>query len=317
MASAEVLGCYGYLPSKVISNADLCKTVDTSEDWIVSRTGILNRHIASVDEFTSDLALKAARGALQNADLNAVDMIIVATTTPDSTFPSTAVKVQRGLGIPGNIPAFDIQAVCSGFIYGLEVANCFILSKKYKTILLIGADKMSSIVDWSDRNTCVLFGDGAGAIVLGASKDSSGIIDTLIHADGEFYESLCTNGGPSSTGSTGKLYMEGKTVFRHAVTSMSCAIKNLLNKNGIEKSEIKYFIPHQANERITESVRKEVDLKQEQVISTVHLHANCSAGSIPLALDYSIKKNKIQKGDIVLFASFGGGFTWGAALLRW
>lgn len=317
MHSARIISCFGYLPPHVVSNADLCKTVDTSEEWIVSRTGILQRHLASDTEFTSDLALKAAKGALQNIELESLDMIIVATTTPDNTFPSTAVKVQNELGISRKIPAFDIQAVCSGFIYGLEVANCFILSKKYRTILLIGADKMSSIVDWTDRTTCVLFGDGSGAVVLQTSQDFSGVVDTAICSDGLFYNSLRTNGGPSSNGSTGKLCMDGQTVFRNAVSHMSDVIRELLNKNGIKKSEIKCFIPHQANERITQAIKKEIGLEDEQVISTVQLHANCSAGSIPLALDYALKSNKIQKGDLVLLAAFGGGFTWGASLIRW
>jgi 3-oxoacyl-[acyl-carrier-protein] synthase III len=249
--------------------------------------------------------------------LHTVDLIIVATTTADKTFPSVAVKVQSGLGIKSQVPAFDLQAVCSGFVYGLEIANCFILSKKYQSILLIGADKMSSIVNWNDRSTCVLFGDGAGAVVIQSSSDQSGIIDSLMCSDGSFYNFLHTDGGPSSSDNVGKILMDGQNVFKHAVIKMSQVIKELLSKNNIKKSQVKCFIPHQANQRITEAIRKEVDLSEEQVISTVSIHANCSAGSIPLALHHALQRNKIQKGDIILLAAFGGGFTWGALLIRW
>ncbi len=317
MASARVVSCFGYLPAKVVLNSELCKRVETSEEWIVSRTGILQRHIASEEERTSDLALKAAKGALKNAGLDGVDLVMVATTTPDKTFPSVAATVQSALSMGGQIPAFDLQAVCSGFVYGLEIANCLILSKKYQSILLIGADKMSSVVDWTDRSTCVLFGDGAGAVVLQSSQDQSGIIDSLLCSDGSFSNSLYTNGGPSSGEKVGKIFMDGQTVFKHAVLKMSQVVKDLLCRNGIKKSQIRCFIPHQANKRITDSIRKELDLSEDQVISTVDIHANCSAGSIPLALHHACKLNKIQKGDIVVLAAFGGGFTWGASLIRW
>jgi 3-oxoacyl-[acyl-carrier-protein] synthase-3 len=317
MASARVVSCFGYLPAKVVLNSELCKRVETSEEWIVSRTGILQRHIASEEERTSDLALKAARGALKNAGVDSVDLVMVATTTPDKTFPSVAATVQSALSMGGQIPAFDLQAVCAGFVYGLEIANCLILSKKYQSILLIGADKMSSVVDWKDRSTCVLFGDGAGAVVLQSSQDQSGIIDSLICSDGSFANVLYTNGGPSSSEKVGKIFMDGQTVFKHAVLKMSQVVKDLLCRNGIKKSQISCFIPHQANKRITDSIRKELDLSEDQVISTVDIHANCSAGSIPLALHHACKLNKIQKGDIVVLAAFGGGFTWGASLIRW
>jgi 3-oxoacyl-[acyl-carrier-protein] synthase-3 len=317
MALARIIGCSSYLPERIVLNSELCDRVDTSEEWIVSRTGILQRHIASDEECTSDLALHAAKDALQNSGLHTVDVIIVATTTPDKTFPSVAVKVQSGLGINSQAPAFDLQAVCSGFVYGLEIANCFIVSKRYQSILLIGADKMSSIVNWNDRATCVLFGDGAGAVVIQSSNDQSGIIDSLMCSDGSFYHFLHTDGGPSSSDKVGKILMDGQNVFKHAVIKMSHVIKELLSKNNIKKSQVKCFIPHQANQRITEAIRKEVDLSEEQVVSTVSIHANCSAGSIPLALHHALQRNKIQKGDIILIAAFGGGFTWGAALIRW
>lgn len=316
MNGARISSCFGYLPLNVLFNSDLCSEIDTSDEWIVSRTGIRQRHIAASDEMTSDMALNAARGALARSNLSSVDMIIVATTTPDNTFPSTAVKVQSGLNL-SLIPAFDIQAVCSGFLYGLEVANSFINSGKYKTILLIGADKMSKIVNWNDRSTCVLFGDGAGAVVLQPGNEVSGLIDMQIYAEGAFYNFLHTSGGASSGDLVGKVLMDGRVVFRHAVVKMASAIESLIQKNNVKKSQIKYFIPHQANQRITEALRKELDLHEDQVISTVHSHANCSAGSIPLALDYALELGKIEKGDIILFAAFGGGFTWGAALIRW
>lgn len=312
--SCKVIGCFGYLPSKIVSNFDLARAVDTSDEWITSRTGIRSRRIADESEKTSDLAFKAAKGAMLEAGLTSVDFIILATTTPDNTFPSSSARLQASLS-EKFIPAVDIQAVCSGFLYAIELASSLISGGRYKTILVVCADKMSSIVDWSDRGTCVLFGDGAGAVVL--SKSNSGFLDVALGSDGNFYDSLCTSGGASSSELVGKVQMDGQVVFKHAVQRMSEVSSLVLERNKLSITDVDHFVPHQANSRIMSAVAKELKIPQEKVVSTVSEHANCGAASIPLALWDMKCKSKINDGDLILMCAFGAGFTWGASLLRW
>jgi len=319
MVNAKIIASGSYVPEKFLTNFDLEKMVDTSDEWILERTGISKRHIAAKDELTSDLATKAAQKAISNAkiDIDEIDMIIVATTTPDLTFPSTAVIVQAKLGAK-NAFAFDIQAVCSGFIYALSTANNFIKSGQVKNVLVIGAETISKIIDWQDRNTCVLFGDGAGAVVLSATDDTkSGIISTRLYSDGNLVDMLKTTGGPSSTGESGYITMKGKEVFKHAVEKMgNCVIKSLEAAN-LKPEDIDLLIPHQANARILTAVAKRLELPMEKVIMTVQNHANTSAASIPLALDYALENNRIKKGDIVVMEALGGGLTWGSVVVKW
>jgi 3-oxoacyl-[acyl-carrier-protein] synthase III len=318
-----VLGCGGYLPETVLSNAELAKKVDTSDEWIVERTGIRSRHIAREGETTSDLALAAATRALKHAGIGAdsLDLIIVATTTPDETFPSTATKIQARLGMVRGA-AFDIQAVCSGFIYGLSVADNFIRAGQAKTAMVIGAETMSRILDWTDRGTCVLFGDGAGAVVLqaqagkGTSADR-GILNTKLYSDGRLHDLLYTDGGVSSTGTAGHLRMHGREVFKHAVHNIASAMEHSAADVGLKPADINWIVPHQANQRILDGTARKLGIRPERVVSTIADHGNTSAASVPLALSVAVEDGRIKRGDLVLMEAMGGGFTWGAALVRW
>jgi 3-oxoacyl-[acyl-carrier-protein] synthase III len=316
--ACKILGCGAYLPERIITNAELSLSVDTNDEWIRSRTGILQRHIAADDEYTSHLAIKASQNAIDDAGLNpaSIDLIITCTTTPDNSFPSTASKLQGYLGL-SNVPSFDLHAVCSGFIYGLHVADSLIKSRKYKTILLVGAEKMSSLMDWSDRATCILFGDGAGAVILQYSDDNSGIIDSNIYSDGRYHDILYTDGGVSSNGKTGKIKMKGQEVFRHAVEKMSKVAEGILHNNNFTIDDVNHFIPHQANVRIIDAVVDRLKIDPSKVVKTVAKHANCSAASIPLALASLKSYGNIKKGDLLLFTAIGAGVTWGSALIRW
>jgi 3-oxoacyl-[acyl-carrier-protein] synthase III len=318
--SSVIIGSGSYLPKHILTNEELAKTVDTNDEWIVSRTGITQRHIVAENETTSDMAYQAAKNAINAAaiNINEIDMIIVCTTTPDCTFPSVAVQVQAKLGLK-NIPAFDLQAVCSGFIYGLTTADSFIKTANAKTILLIGADAMSKLVDWSDRGTCILFGDGAGAVVIKAhdSEQYQGIISSSICADGAYESILVTNGGTSSTQTTGSATMVGKEVFKHAVEKMSSSVTELLDKTGYTKDDINWLIPHQANLRILDAVAKKLDFPKDKVAMTLDKQANTSAATIPLALDHYVKAGMIKSGDLIMTTALGAGLTWGACLFRW
>lgn len=331
MFRTEIIGCGSYLPQNVVTNDELAKTVDTSDEWIRTRSGIKQRHIAAEGELTSDLAVNAAERALEHAGVDAadLDLIICATTTPDNTFPATATKVQHRLGVKGGA-AFDVQAVCSGFIYGLAIADNFIRCGQAKTALLIGAETFSRILDWGDRSTCVLFGDGAGAIVMRAANgegDSGGngkghnsgrgILSTHIHSDGSNYDILYVDGGPSSTQTVGHVRMNGREVFRHAVTNLAGVVDEALDANNLTRSDLDWLVPHQANRRIIDSTARKLGMSTDQVVLTVENHANTSAASIPLALDTAVKDGRIQRGDLVLLEAMGGGLTWGAGLVRW
>jgi 3-oxoacyl-[acyl-carrier-protein] synthase-3 len=297
--------------------------VDTSDEWIVERTGIHRRHIAADDEKTSDLALAASRKALEDAGMSAddLDMIILATTTPDNTFPATATAVQAGLGMHHGA-AFDVQAVCSGFVYAVAVANNFIAMGQARAILVIGAETFSRLLDWDDRGTCVLFGDGAGAIVLKAeeqpgTRDDRGVLTAHLHSDGRYKEKLFVDGGPGSTCTVGHVRMEGREVFRHAVVNIAEAIEEALAATGLTADDIDWFVPHQANKRILDATAKRIGLAPEKVVITVGEQGNTSAASVPLALDAAVKDGRIKRGDLVLLEAMGGGFTWGSALVRW
>ncbi len=327
-----IIGCGSYLPKRVVTNDELAKRVDTSDDWIVGRTGIRQRHIAADDEVTSDLALVAAVRALEDAGILAseVDLLILATTTPDQSFPATATKIQGQLGMI-NGAAFDIQAVCSGFIYGLSVADNFIKAGQAKTVVLIGAETFSRLLDWEDRGTCVLFGDGAGAIVLRVNENGDnaevcsatghnrgrGVLSTHIHSDGGTNELLYVDGGPSSTQTVGHVRMNGREVFRHAVNNLASIVHEAMEANSLGVDDIDWLVPHQANKRILDSTAKKLGLPVEKVVVTVDRHANTSAASIPLALDEAVKDGRIKTGDLVLLEAMGGGLTWGAGLVRW
>ena len=316
-------GCGACLPGQVVTNHDLAQRVDTSDDWIVQRTGIRGRHIAAEGETTSDLAYRAALAALDHAGVPAerIDLIVLATTTPDHTFPATAVKVQARLGITRGA-AFDVQAVCSGFIYALAVADNFIRLGQARAALVIGADTFSRILDWEDRTTCVLFGDGAGAVVLEATEGAGdvsdrGVLSTHLHADGRHYDKLWVDGGPSATRTTGCVRMNGQEVFRHAVTRLSEAATEALAANGIGPEALDWLVPHQANLRIIESTARKLRLPAEKTVVTVDHHGNTSAASIPLALTEAVTDGRIQRGQLLLMEAMGGGFTWGSALVRW
>lgn len=316
-----ILSTGSYLPKNVMTNADLEKIVDTTDEWITKRSGIKSRHIAADDETTADLAIAAARDALERGgiDPSSIDGVIVATTTPDQTFPSVAVKVQAALGLPIGL-AFDVQAVCTGFVYALATADNFITAGQAKRILVIGAEKMSSIVDWEDRTTCVLFADGAGAVVLdaqdSASNGSRGVLSTHLYANGDLRDLLYTDGGPSSTGEAGTIVMQGREVFKYAVTYMADAVNEALKKNDIAASDIDWLVPHQANIRIIEATAKKLNMDIDKVIVTVDHHGNTSAASIPLALHEAVADGRIQEGQLVLLEAMGGGLTWGSALVR-
>ena len=313
-----ILSTGSYLPEKILTNADLETMVDTSDEWITQRSGIKERHIAAENETTADLAIAAARDAVKNGDIDpaTIDGVIVATTTPDQTFPSVAVKVQAALGIPVGI-AFDVQAVCTGFVYALATADNFIKAGQVKRILVVGAEKMSSILDWEDRTTCVLFADGAGAVVLEAQEGSeSGILSTHLYADGSLRDLLYTDGGASSTGTSGHIVMHGREVFKHAVNFMADAVNDALRKNNINASDIDWLVPHQANIRIIEATAKKLEMQMDKVVVTVQGHGNTSAASIPLALHTAVADGRIKRGDMVLLEAMGGGLTWGSALVR-
>jgi 3-oxoacyl-[acyl-carrier-protein] synthase-3 len=318
-----VLGCGGYLPETIVTNDELAKRVDTSDEWIVKRTGIKRRHIAGPEETTSSLALAAAKAALADAKIKSeeIDCIVLATATPDNTFPATAAKVQAALGITHGF-AFDVQAVCSGFVYALAVADNFIRLGQASKALVIGAETFSRLLDWNDRGTCVLFGDGAGALVLGAAegkgdKTDRGVLSTHLHAEGQHYDLLRTDGGPGSNGVSGHVRMEGKEVFRHAVERLSEVVDEALVANNLKPEEIDWLVPHQANSRIIDATAKKLNMPMEKVVLTIEDHANTSAASVPLALAAATKDGRIKKGQLILLDAMGGGFTWGAAVIRW
>jgi len=316
-----VKGVGGYLPDRVVTNQDLAQIVDTSDEWITARTGIRERRIAADGELTSAMGLAAARAALADAGLEPgdIDLIVLATSTPDQTFPATAVTIQAELGITDGA-AFDVQAVCSGFVFAMSTADNYLKSGQFKRALVIGAEAFSRILDWEDRATCVLFGDGAGAVVLEAENGpmaDRGILATSLRSDGRYRDKLYVDGGPSSTGTVGHLRMDGPEVFRHAVTKISQVIGETLDKAGYTAADIDWFVPHQANKRILDGAARKLGLDPERVVITVEKHANTSAASIPLALMTACTDGRIKKGDLVLLEAMGGGFTWGALLIRW
>jgi 3-oxoacyl-[acyl-carrier-protein] synthase-3 len=318
-----ILGCGGYLPERVITNAELAKTIDTTDEWIVQRTGIKQRHVAAPGQKTSDLALNAARNALTAAHVapEEVDLIVLATSTPDNTFPATAARVQSALGVKRGA-AFDVQAVCTGFVYALATADNFIRTGQAKTALVIGAETFSRILDWKDRGTCVLFGDGAGALVLrGAPSNGSpserGVLSTHLHSDGSGYDLLYVDGGVSSTQTTGHLRMEGKEVFKYAVLRLAEVVDEALAANGLQARDVDWLVPHQANRRIIDAMGKKLGLTSDKVVITIDRHANTSAASVPLALAEATSAGRIQPGQLVLLEAMGGGLTWGASLVRW
>lgn len=315
---SHITGIGTYLPARVMTNADMSEIVETSDTWIRERTGIAQRHIAADDEYTSDLAVEAARVAIAHAgkSIEDIDLIVVATATPDLTFPATATIVQNKLGIHHGA-AFDVHAVCSGFLYALATADNFIKAGQATHALVIGAETFSRILDWTDRTTCVLFGDGAGAMVLSAQGEGEGLIRTHLRSDGQFCDLLYVDGGPSRTKTVGHLRMQGNQVFRHAVGKIAGSMQELADMAGIPISEIDWFVPHQANQRILEGVAKRLSIPVEKVISTVGRHGNTSAASIPLAFDAAVQDGRIKRGDLVLMEALGGGFTWGAALARY
>ncbi len=318
MINSRISGTGGYLPEKILTNHDLEKMVETSDQWITDRTGIKKRHVAAENETTCDLAEKAARAALDAANIavDEIDLIIVATTTPDRVFPSTACLLQERLDIHG-CTAFDIQAVCTGFVYALSVADKFIRSGTHKHALVVGAETLSRIVDWTDRGTCVLFGDGAGAVVLSAS-DEPGILSTHLHADGQYKELLSTSGGVSE-GLNGEVHitMQGNEVFKVAVNTLGRIVDETLAANDLQKSDIDWLVPHQANIRIIKATARKLKMSMDHVVTTVQEHGNTSAASVPLALDVAVRDGRIQRGDTLLLEAFGGGFTWGSALLKY
>ncbi len=323
MIRSEIIGTGISLPQNVVTNDELSKRVDTSDEWIRERTGIRERRIALPGETTSTLAVAAARAALKDAAIDAgeLDLIVVATTTPDETFPATATTVQSRLGMMRGA-AFDVQAVCSGFIYGLSVADNFIKAGQAKTVLLIGAETMSRLLDWTDRTTCVLFGDGAGAFVMQAREGEGtnadrGVLNTKLFSDGRLHDLLYVDGGPSLTQTTGHLRMKGKEVFKHAVTNISAAIEASAAEAGFGVPDIDWFVPHQANQRILDGTARKLGIPPEKVISTVAVHGNTSSASVPLALQTAVDDGRIKRGDLVLLEAMGGGFTWGAGLVRW
>lgn len=316
-----ITGTGSALPVRAVSNAELAQTVETTDEWIVERSGIRNRYIAGEGETTGSLATEAARRALEAAgiDAKAIDLIVLATTTPDQTFPATATTVQAALGCNGGI-AFDVQAVCSGFLYALGVADSMLRTGMASRALVIGAETMTRLLDWEDRGTCVLFGDGAGAIVLEAQDSDaevgSGILATRLHADGAHNELLYVDGGPSTSGTVGKIRMRGKEVFKHAVTNLADVLREVLEGSGIDAAQVDWVVPHQANARILDATARKLGLPPEKVVVTVDRHANTSAASVPLALDAAVRDGRIRKGQIVVLEAMGGGFTWGASLLR-
>jgi 3-oxoacyl-[acyl-carrier-protein] synthase III len=318
-----VLGCGSYLPSRVLTNAELSRMVDTSDEWITQRTGIRERRIAAKGETTADLGLAAARAALGAAGVPAesIDLIVLATSTPDNTFPATAVSVQAGLGISHGA-AFDLQAVCSGFVFGLATIDGLLKTGAFKRALMIGSETFSRILDWNDRTTCVLFGDGAGAVVLEAQPETGtradrGILTTHLRSDGRHKSKLYVDGGPSSTQTVGQLRMEGRAVFKHAVAMVTDVIEDAFKATGYTAKDVDWFVPHQANKRIIDDTAKKLGIAPEKVVMTVDKHGNTSAASIPLALTVAVADGRIKRGDLVMLEAMGGGFTWGSVLLRW
>jgi 3-oxoacyl-[acyl-carrier-protein] synthase-3 len=323
MLRSVVLGCGSYLPSRVLSNADLSRMVDTSDEWIMQRTGIRERRIAAEGETTSDMGLAAARAALAAAgvDARSIDLIVLATSTPDNTFPASAVSVQAGLGMTHGA-AFDLQAVCSGFVFALATVDGLIKTGGFKRALVIGSETFSRILDWEDRGTCVLFGDGAGAVVVEAqmqpgTREDRGILTSHLRSDGRHKSKLYVDGGPSSTQTVGHLRMEGRAVFKHAVAMVTDVIEEAFKATGYTAEDVDWFVPHQANKRIIDDTAKKLGLAPEKVILTVDRHGNTSAASIPLALSVAIADGRIKRGDLVMLEAMGGGFTWGAMLVRW
>jgi 3-oxoacyl-[acyl-carrier-protein] synthase-3 len=318
-----VLGCGSYLPGRVLTNTELARKVDTSDEWITQRTGIRERRIAAPGERTSDLGLAAARAALINGNIDpqSIDLIVLATSTPDYTFPATAVSIQAGLGITRGA-AFDLQAVCSGFVFALATADGLLKSGGFQRALVVGAETYSRLLDWSDRSTCVLFGDGAGAVVLDAvsqpgTRADRGILTTHLRSDGRYRDKLYVDGGPSSTGTTGYLRMEGREVFKYAVAMITDVVVDAFAATGYTAADVDWFVPHQANKRIIEGSAQKLGIAPEKIVITVDRHGNTSAASIPLALAVAVKDGRIKSGDLVLLEAMGGGFTWGAVLLRW
>jgi 3-oxoacyl-[acyl-carrier-protein] synthase-3 len=318
-----VKGCGGYLPKRVLTNEDLAKVVDTTDEWIATRTGIKERRIAAKGELTSTMGTAAARAALANAGMDPqdIDLIVLATSTPDQTFPATAVTIQADLGIAHGA-AFDVQAVCSGFVFALATADNYLKSGEFRRALVIGSEAFSRILDWDDRGTCVLFGDGAGALVVEAEMQNGkttdrGVLATCLRSDGRYRDKLYVDGGPSTTGTVGYVRMDGPEVFRHAVTNIAEVIDATLKKSGYRASDIDWFVPHQANKRILDGAARKLGLAPEKIVITVDKHANTSAASIPLALDAACRDGRIKKSDLVLMEAMGGGFTWGAVLVRW
>jgi len=318
-----VLGCGSYLPSRVLTNSDLSRMVDTTDEWITQRTGIRERHIAAEGETTSDMAIKAARAALAAAgvDAQSIDLVVLATSTPDNTFPASAVVIQAALGITQGA-AFDLQAVCSGFVFSLTTVDALLRTGAFKRALVIGSETFSRLLDWTDRTTCVLFGDGAGAVVVESqpqpgTREDRGILTAHLRSDGRYRSKLYVDGGPSSTGTVGHLRMEGRAVFKHAVAMISGVIEDTFKATGYGAQDIDWFVPHQANKRIIDDSAHKLGIPPEKVIVTVEKHGNTSAASIPLALSVGIADGRIKRGNLVLMEAMGGGFTWGATLVRW
>lgn len=324
MRRSVVAGMGRYLPERIVTNAELAERIDTSDEWIRERSGITQRHIAADGEFTSDLATHAAQQALAAAGMapDDIGLIVVATSTPDETFPATATVVQSKLGCTNGSVGFDVQAVCSGFVFALATADNFIKAGQVDTALVIGAETFSRILDWNDRGTCVLFGDGAGAMVLKAGEgegtsDDRGVLSTHLHSDGSLHDLLYVDGGPSSTGEVGVLRMEGREVFRHAVSKMSAVVVEALEATGLKAEDVNWFVPHQANKRIIDGTARKLGVGAERVVVTIDVHANTSAASIPLALSVAVDDARIKQGDLVLIEAMGGGLTWGSGILRW
>ncbi|MEM6943015.1 MAG: beta-ketoacyl-ACP synthase III [Pseudomonadota bacterium] len=320
---SRAIGCGHYLPERVVTNEELAERIDTSDDWITTRTGIKQRHVAADGELTSDLAIRAAEAALGAAGMDArdLDAVVLATATPDQTFPSTATRVQHAIGMSNGF-AFDLQAVCAGFIFALANANGLILSGMAERVLVVGAETFSRILDWDDRSTCVLFGDGAGALVLEAaqgigSPSDRGVLGTCLHSDGKHNDLLYVSGGPSSTGEAGKVVMEGREVFRHAVVKLADVAHEVMDKVGVGAEDVDWIVPHQANLRIIDSTAKKTGIPIEKVVITVQDHGNTSAASIPLALSAAVGDGRIQPGQLLLMEAIGGGLAWGSALVRW
>ena len=317
MKHSRIAGTGSYLPERILTNAELERTIDTTDEWIFTRTGIRERHIIAEGQFTSDMALEAAKNAIEaaNIDIQSIDLIVLATTTPDRTFPSTACLLQQKLGII-NCPAFDLQAVCSGFVYALATADNFIKAGAAKCALVVGADAMSRITDWTDRSNCILWGDGAGAVILQAS-DEQGILSTHLHANGNYADMLMVPQGVSNQEGSKTILMEGNAVFKMAVNTLDAIVDDTLAANGLEKSDVDWLVPHQANIRILQSTAKKLGMSMDRVVTTVDKHGNTSAASIPLALDVAVRDGRIKRGETILMEAFGGGFTWGSVLMKY